>query len=143
MFRARKSGVSFGDLSSQQRELSVDDLVGLEVTLEYKDAMGEQSTRAVRILEFQGDMLFCRCHLRKDQRSFRIDRIKAVIDQDGEVLSAREFLRLFGIKGSRAKARVETGNKRRRRADSKWDSNAVVVATALLLILIVLIARSG
>lgn len=96
MARANTRRVSFDDLASR-RGLTVGDLVGLELTLEYTDADKQKSTRAVRVLQLQGDTLFCRCHWRRAERNFRIDRINAVIDQNGEVLNAAEFFGLFGV----------------------------------------------
>ncbi|WP_372395155.1 hypothetical protein ABMY26_06250 (plasmid) [Azospirillum sp. HJ39] len=96
MIRTNKKRVSFDDLASR-RGLAVMDLIGLEMTLEYTDAENNKSTRQVRVLHFQGDTLLCRCHWRRAERSFRIDRISSVIDKDGEVLSAADFFRLFGV----------------------------------------------
>lgn len=94
MANRRKGGVSFDDLSTKSAARYLSDI---EVTFEYTDIDGRQSRRAVRILHCDQGILTCFCYLRNDVRSFRIDRIGGVIDRDGEVLSARQFLALFNL----------------------------------------------
>lgn len=58
--------------------------------IEYVDARGRPSTRQITVWDIQassaGDiLLYARCHKREAMRSFRVDRIKAVIDIDGEI----------------------------------------------------------
>lgn len=97
MAKVRTVKTSFDTLSARRGSLTPSDLAGLELTLEYTDVYDQRTTRTVRILRWEGDSLLCHCYMRRDQRSFRFDRINAVIDGDGVVKSAAEFFGLFGV----------------------------------------------
>lgn len=100
MARTRARRVSFDDLATRRGALTADDLIGLELTLEYTDADGVRTRRKVRIIRYYDDRkptLYCYCHKRRDERSFLAERIGAVIDSDGVVLMPSEFFRLFGV----------------------------------------------
>lgn len=100
MARTRARRVSFDGLAARRGALTADDLIGLELALEYTDANGEQTRRKVRVIRYYDDRkptLYCYCHKRRDERSFLIDRIGAVIDSDGVVLMPYEFSSLFGL----------------------------------------------
>lgn len=100
MARTSARRVSFDDLAERRGMLTADDLIGLELTLEYTDVNGEQTRRKVRVIRYYDDRkptLYCYCYKRRDERSFLLERIGAIIDQNGEVLSAGEFFRLFGL----------------------------------------------
>lgn len=75
----------------------------ITVVLEYSDADGIETRRKVdiyRTAKKQGYSLITGwCHGRQAERSFRSDRVQAVIDDQGEVFSAEEFL--AGITGRR------------------------------------------
>lgn len=63
---------------------------GQSFVIEYTNAAGRSSTRRITVyslLSGAGGVpsLVARCHERKAQRQFRIDRIKCFIDYDGEV----------------------------------------------------------
>lgn len=80
--------------------MSARDLEGQRVTIEYTDADGDRTTRPVKIIRYYDDRkptLYCHCGLRDDARSFLVERIAAVIDGDGVVETAEEFLAHFGI----------------------------------------------
>lgn len=67
----------------------------IPVTLEYTDADGIQTKRRVDVLatshEVRKKYLYTYCHARRANRSFRLDRIQAVIDEWGEVHDAYQF----------------------------------------------------
>lgn len=63
---------------------------GQTFMIEYVDARGQASARRITVWNISAGSagipcLVARCHERKAQRSFRVDRIRAVIDLDGEV----------------------------------------------------------
>lgn len=100
MARTRARRVSFDDLAERRGALTADDLIGLELTLEYTDVNSEQTRRKVRIIRYYDDRkptLYCYCHKRRDERSFLIERIDAVIDNDGVVLAQAAFSSLFAL----------------------------------------------
>lgn len=63
---------------------------GQTFMIEYVDARGQASARRITVWNISAGSagipcLIARCHERKAQRNFRVDRIRAVIDLDGEV----------------------------------------------------------
>jgi hypothetical protein len=63
---------------------------GQSFSIEYVDSRGQQSCRPITVYSVvvgQGGIpcLYAKCHLRKEMRSFRIDRIREVFDLDGMV----------------------------------------------------------
>lgn len=68
----------------------------ITVMLEYTDADGIETRRTVdvyRTAKKSGNTTITGwCHGRQAERTFRSDRIAAVIDEHGEVMSAQEFL---------------------------------------------------
>lgn len=100
MTRTRARRASFDDLAIRRGALTADDLIGLELTLEYTDANSERTKRKVHIIRYYDDRkptLYCYCHKRREERSFLIERIGAVIDSDGVALAPYEFSSLFGL----------------------------------------------
>lgn len=79
-------------------------LAGHTLMIEYRDATGATSRRAVTIRSFApGTPGYMRavCHERHAFRSFRLDRITSVIDRYGEVFEPAEsyFIHRFGLVG--------------------------------------------
>ncbi len=77
---------------------------GQSFAIEYEDAEGNESVRRITVWSIEESTagtvtLVARCHERKATRRFRIDRIKAVIDYDGEVFSPPDefFVETFGM----------------------------------------------
>lgn len=66
------------------------------VTLEYVDAHGIETRRLVDIYRTETNerntIITGWCHGRQAERSFRADRLRSVITENGEVISAGEFL---------------------------------------------------
>lgn len=63
---------------------------GQTFMIEYTDAKGQASARRITVWSISAGSagipcLVARCHERKAQRNFRVDRIRAIIDLDGEV----------------------------------------------------------
>jgi hypothetical protein len=63
---------------------------GQSFMIEYVDSSGRVSRRRVTVFDIKVGadgvaMLHARCHERKAQRAFRVDRIRSCIDYDGEV----------------------------------------------------------
>lgn len=66
-----------------------DDISGLSFGIQYEDRNGEISERWVTAYGFTGyppEFLSAHCHARDAVRTFRLDRIAAVFDQDGEII---------------------------------------------------------
>lgn len=66
------------------------------VTIEYKDATGNETTRRVDVTRTAKESRYFRitgfCHYKEEERSFRSDRTQCIITEDGEVISADEFV---------------------------------------------------
>lgn len=84
--------------------------------IEYRDGRGRVSTRRVTvwgIVEGAGGIpkLQCRCHERKATRTFRVDRIRACIDLDGEIFDdVPAFLaETFGMDPRFATRKIDAG----------------------------------
>lgn len=64
--------------------------------LEYEDSAGNFTSRPVTFLQLDRrhaiPSIYAICHLRKAPRSFRVDRIRAIITADGEVFEEQAFL---------------------------------------------------
>lgn len=80
------------------------DADGQSFMIEYVDCEGQPSTRRIAVWGIQRGaqgipVLAAICHERKAARSFRVDRIKAVIDYDGTVYEppAAFFAEAFGM----------------------------------------------
>jgi hypothetical protein len=77
------------------------DLEDIYCAIEYVDAAGNWSRRRVNFryaYQQRHNWIFqAICHERKSIRAFRADRIKCVIDIAGEIHSAQEFFRPFGV----------------------------------------------
>ncbi|WP_156122238.1 hypothetical protein [Aureimonas altamirensis] len=63
---------------------------GQSFMIEYRDSRGRVTSRRITVFGIkdgkgQVPLLMCRCHERKANRSFRVDRILTCIDYDGEV----------------------------------------------------------
>jgi len=83
----------------ERHKIEPTELSGLTFAIEYINSNGETSERGVTFLTLRKSnkghvSILAKCHLRKTQRAFRIDRIQRIIDwSTGEVfLSFREFL---------------------------------------------------
>lgn len=71
---------------------------GKELWIRYRAADGVETRRVVTVRQCErrasGDYLLGICHMRRDLRHFRIDRILEAIDRDtGEVLESHEIIR--------------------------------------------------
>ncbi len=65
---------------------------GQSFIIEYLDSAGKASTRRITVFAIVAGVggipcLLARCHERKAQRQFRVDRIQCCIDYDGEVFA--------------------------------------------------------
>ena len=83
-----------------------------DILIDYVDAEGEATRRAITVVGFGSGhfapAFMAYCHLRQAMRLFRVDRIEAVIDDDGEVHEdIPTFFREFGI-GQAARAHFRT-----------------------------------
>ncbi len=72
------------------------DVAGINFAIDYLDSRGRASTRRVTLHRFRMTskgalLLYARCHERRAERSFRVDRIQSVIDLDGEVRDCGPF----------------------------------------------------
>lgn len=70
----------------------------------YEDAAGKETTRTVAIkavtIDFDRTRAFLHafCLDRGELRSFRVDRVKDIFDEHGEILDKKRFLQEVGIK---------------------------------------------
>jgi uncharacterized tellurite resistance protein B-like protein len=111
------------------------DAEGQSFIIEYLDSRGRESRRPITVLELvlgKGDVpcLFARCHLRQKVRQFRVDRIKACIDYDGEIFDdvAQYLADSFGMSVAVASRRPDIGT------DQRWKEIVEIVrAEAVLL----------
>lgn len=98
--RSRSPVVSF-DTLDQTGPLAPADLVGMQITIEYADADGTSTTRAITVRNVHDDgratKIEAYCHLRRAPRTFVADRICSIVDADGVVELAGTFLRRFGL----------------------------------------------
>jgi hypothetical protein len=94
------------DLSSSAPPLpgSVELAEGQSFVIQYRDASGHESTRAISVWAIRYSkagipLLAARCHVRRATRYFRVDRIEAIADLDGVLIEPLSvFLReTFGI----------------------------------------------
>lgn len=116
------------DSSETQREWFVRDcavrdgeLWGVTCMIEYRDSQGAESCRRITLREIAAKnapegpwYLHCMCHERRALRTFRLDRIAAVIDLDGVVYAPPDFFigelrcdippSIFGRSGTMKKA---------------------------------------
>ncbi|MDH3513066.1 MAG: hypothetical protein OER85_19680 [Gammaproteobacteria bacterium] len=94
-------------------ELTDHELSGMTIGIEHLDADGSVSRRWATIVataEVDGhNRLLCHCFMSKDLRSFRMDRVINLFDEQGETFDVREFLHL---KASPTKARTGGGSYR-------------------------------
>ena len=62
---------------------------GVTIMIEYRDGAGTWSRRPVTItglnIEIDTTYLETWCHMREDERTFRVDRIESIVDEAGEV----------------------------------------------------------
>jgi hypothetical protein len=75
-------------------------LAGSRLILTYVDANGAKTTRGVRVIRYQDDVspaLYCFCEMRKGERTFLLERIEEVVDEDGVVEEPQDFFARFGI----------------------------------------------
>ena len=75
-----------------------DDLFGVSFTIEYADATGNETRRRITIHDIYlspdgSTYLRCWCHERGAARTFRLDRVRCVIDADGVVHEPLLFFR--------------------------------------------------
>ena len=85
-------------------ELEYGDAEGQSFIVDYSDSKGHRSTRSITVWNIKSSpdgcpILVAQCHFRKQQRSFRADRIMAIYDYDGvSVEPVSDFLHeTFGI----------------------------------------------
>lgn len=71
------------------------DLEPIFTIMEYTDVKGAESRRRITTLRIRfrsgHHVLLARCHERKAQRTFRLDRIGGFIDSDGEIIPPDQF----------------------------------------------------
>jgi len=79
--------ISIGPRDDEIEEEDTSTIKGQSFGIEYKNAKGEKSQRWVTATKFKGEppnQIYAFCHARDAFRSFRIDRISAIYDVDGE-----------------------------------------------------------
>lgn len=88
---------------------------GQSFMIEYVDSKGNSSTRRITVFQIVKGIngvpsLMARCHERQAMRQFRVDRIKACIDYDGEIFdNVPTFLvETFGISIQHATAKPDS-----------------------------------
>jgi len=74
----------------------------VNVAIEYRDAAGNFTRRSITIQEISSrdgfPVLNAFCHISQAMRTFRVDRIEAIITKDGEIIAPEVyFLDAFGI----------------------------------------------
>lgn len=86
------------------RLLSFDEPAGMDLTgaafgMSYRDSAGRYSRRwvTVRSIDVYDGTLIAYCWKRRALRTFRLDRVKDVVDGAGEILSADTFFEGLGI----------------------------------------------
>lgn len=73
-------------------------------SFDYKDSSGNQSSRKVQVVQYEQNgnhgTIFGRCLLKNKNRTFRIDRMSNVVDQDtGEIISdIKNYLDGFALR---------------------------------------------
>lgn len=74
------------------------------LSFDYKDSSGNESSRKVQVVQYEQNgnhgTIFGRCLLKNKNRTFRIDRMSNVVDQDtGEIISnVKNYLDGFALK---------------------------------------------
>lgn len=106
--------------------------------IEYVDSKGQESTRRITVFDIvSGDSgvpsLMARCHEKKKERQFRIDRIRSCVDFDGEVHDdVPQFLiDTFGMSFFNAHAKVTQKNAERWQAILDLLRSETVLLAAL------------
>jgi WYL domain len=92
----RREWVPPGIVRNQRMRSAGDDLWGVTFAIEYADSRNNVTTRRITLRELywsDDGMLYLHsmCHERHALRSFRFDRVRAVIDLDGVVHEPRVF----------------------------------------------------
>ena len=99
MYGDDEAGVNFNEV--EFLDAPDHDLVGTIVGIEYIDSRGKKSMRTVTIKAFHPKedhwTLYGYCFLKRAPRSFRLDRIKCVFDQDGVVCDPGDFFALYDL----------------------------------------------
>ncbi len=67
---------------------------GLLFAIEYMDAKGNLSRRRITVKSYDGRYLRAWCHERQAWRTFRVDRIRCIIDENGEIHDPGTFFRV-------------------------------------------------
>lgn len=111
-----------GDDDEEVTHTELDTVTGLALVLEYTDSSGKASQRLItcRSLSMRGDTLYLSafCHVRHSLRSFRVDRISAVIEPStGEVIDNGPSFFCEFRPDHTAKSRIHWGLHPRLRAD--------------------------
>jgi hypothetical protein len=73
-FLAERTGLSNPELGLLAEALEA----GTDVEIEYRDQNGRATSRVITPDEVEEDRLYAFCHLREDDREFRLDRIRSV-----------------------------------------------------------------
>lgn len=77
--------------------LDLKDLIGTVLGIEYVDSRRKSSIRQISVTKADVSYIGGYCYLRKRYRTFRIDRIQSIFDEDGVSLSTDEFLQKYNI----------------------------------------------
>lgn len=106
---------------------------GQSFTIEYISAGGERSVRRITVWSIKANtggipLLLARCHERKADRTFRVDRIRSCIDYDGEVFEdvPRFLNENFGMSLSVASKRPSE--------TERWSSIRMLIADDAVLL---------
>lgn len=95
-WRRRRSRSELSDFEDRLHEVG-HGRVNAKITIEYLDASSKTTTRPVKVRRALADhdggiYLRGHCYMRNASRTFRVDRIKSFIDDDGVVIDHRDFL---------------------------------------------------
>ncbi|MBB4212794.1 hypothetical protein EV659_11813 [Rhodothalassium salexigens DSM 2132] len=105
--------------SSVPNEGVVDEFLdGISVGICYTDAKGNGTERWVNMQTLRTNgVIYAYCHARKQMRSFRIENIKFVYDDAGEIIDTKDFFLELGIDVSRY---AQVGQSRREKKQSAF-----------------------
>lgn len=75
-----------------------EDWMGVAFGIQYRAGNGQTTRRwiTVRSVDLSDGSMWAYCWARRDLRTFRLDRIREVVDGDGQVLSGEEFALALG-----------------------------------------------
>ncbi|WP_335898885.1 hypothetical protein [Klebsiella variicola] len=96
---ANVNGFCGNEVNESLRWLKYDETISVSasIMISYEDSLGALTERIVDVRKYNhhNEYFWGFCHLRKENRTFRIDRVKSVVDvETGEIISGlKRFLR--------------------------------------------------